>query len=344
MDEKYLKQKQDEEPDFQQLKVYITKGWPKINKIPEQLKRYHKYANKLKIEKNLLVYEDRIIIPKTLRRKSLEAIHKGHQGINKCLGRARETIWWPGIRSHIIEIIQNCEICQKDKNPNTEPMITSTIPKRPYERITEDNLTATSFDSLQRSTDSNGQPVAPNTNGQAESAVKIVKKVFRLNEDPHMALLIYRNSPLKCGQSPAELLFGRKLRDCLPILESKLKPKSPNHNEVKQKFEIEKEKQRKQYNRRHRVKSNEPLKVGERVWITNMKREGVVKEKTMEPRSYMVETEKGDIRRNRKHLMKLPNEEVIKQEVKEEIQDLGELGRGKRIKKLPKRYEDFIVG
>ena len=91
-------------------------------------------------------------------------------------------------------------------------------------------------------------PEYQQSNGQAESAVKIVKKIFKLNNDPYLALLTYRNTPLSCGVSPAQLLFGRRLRDRLPRCDSKLKPRTPNHSEVRKSFMIDKEKQKMQYN------------------------------------------------------------------------------------------------
>nr|XP_022902064.1 uncharacterized protein LOC111414845 [Onthophagus taurus] len=152
-------------------------------------------------------------------------------------------------------------------------------------------------------------PEYQQANGQAESAVKILKKIFRKNKDTHLALLIYRNTPLKCGFSPAHLLFCRRLREKVPTLKSKLDPKVPNHNKLRKEFEAEREKQKEQYNRRHRVRTNTHLEIGERVWIVNMQREGIVKEATTEPRSYIVETEREDIRRNRKHLQPLPTQD-----------------------------------
>jgi transposase InsO family protein len=60
-------------------------------------------------------------------------------------------------------------------------------------------------------------PQYPQSNGQAESAVKLLKKILKKNDDPYLALLSYRNTSLSCGASPTQLLFGRALRDRLPI-------------------------------------------------------------------------------------------------------------------------------
>ena len=64
------------------------------------------------------------------------------------------------------------------------------------------------------------------SNGRAEVAVKTVKRALRdnvgedgrLNRDTFArALLLLRNTPdRETGRSPAELLFGRRLRDALP--------------------------------------------------------------------------------------------------------------------------------
>ena len=59
-------------------------------------------------------------------------------------------------------------------------------------------------------------PYYPRSNGLAENAVKVVKRLLGKaadrGEDKYLALLAYRSSPLESGKSPAELLFGRTLR------------------------------------------------------------------------------------------------------------------------------------
>ena len=43
-----------------------------------------------------------------------------------------------------------------------------------------------------------------------QRAVQTMKSLFKKKNDPYMALLVYRTSPLENGASPAELLMGRK--------------------------------------------------------------------------------------------------------------------------------------
>ena len=49
------------------------------------------------------------------------------------------------------------------------------------------------------------------SNGKAESAVKIAKRLFKRSPDPYMALLEYRNTPtVGLGSSPAQRLLARR--------------------------------------------------------------------------------------------------------------------------------------
>jgi transposase InsO family protein len=68
----------------------------------------------------------------------------------------------------------------------------------------------------------NSSPTYPQSNGFIEAMVKVVKnlmiKAIESGEDPHIALLIYRTTPLRPGlASPADLMRDRRWRDLLPI-------------------------------------------------------------------------------------------------------------------------------
>ena len=76
----------------------------------------------------------------------------------------------------------------------------------------------------------------PRANKRAEVALKSAKRPVISNLGPGgslnldqfaRALLVHRNNPdPKTGTSPAQVIFGRKLRDHLPALVDRLKPRA----------------------------------------------------------------------------------------------------------------------
>ena len=73
-------------------------------------------------------------------------------------------------------------------------------------------------------------PRYPKSNGKAESAVKVAKKLFKKaikdGKDPWSALLDYRNTPTEgMKSSPAHRLMSRRTRTLLPTATGLLHPK-----------------------------------------------------------------------------------------------------------------------
>lgn len=359
------------------IKEYVLNGWPEKQSFNKDALLYYKYRNEISLNQGLLCYKDRIIIPPELRKTVLQHIHTGHQGISKSKLRAREALWWPGINTHIEDLIQNCEVCLKNKNNETEPLLPTKTPTLPWSEIAADlfhfkgftflaiqdfyskfpevvKLNKTTSESIitefkkvfarygipsvvrsdngpqfnnssfkQFATNYNfkhvtSSPTYPQSNGMAERAVQLIKKILAKSEDPYLGLLAYRNTPLTSGASPAQLLMGRRLRDNLPTSNEYLKPNQPDHEVVHTRMMEETEKQKANFDNRHKARTLRPLTEGEEVWVTNMQRCGTVVSTTTEPRSYIIGTEAGEVRRNRKHLQPLPatepknkNHEVI---------------------------------
>lgn len=144
------------------------------------------------------------------------------------------------------------------------------------------------------------------SNGEAERHVQTVKRLLKKAEDPYLALLAYRATPMANGYSPAQLLMGRRLRTPVPQLPSLLIPNLPNKTAVETRERERRIKDTTVYNRRHRVRELPQLSPGQPVWITDTKSEGTVISSHSTPRSYVVESPSGAIRRNRHHLLPLP--------------------------------------
>ncbi len=152
-------------------------------------------------------------------------------------------------------------------------------------------------------------PRFPQSNGQVERFVKTMKAMMSKSEDPYLALLSYRSTPLPwCSLSPAELCMGRKIRTTIPQSNQLLIPKWPYLQEFRQKNKVFKQKQVDNYNKRHRVQVHSPLPITTQVWITSEDQpvEGRVVELADTPRSYVIETPTGQVQRNRHHLNTVP--------------------------------------
>ena len=68
-------------------------------------------------------------------------------------------------------------------------------------------------------------PKFPQSNGQAERAVQMIKNLLKKSDDLYTSLLSYRATPLSwCDLSPAELSMGRRLRTSVPLTDKMLRP------------------------------------------------------------------------------------------------------------------------
>ncbi len=140
--------------------------------------------------------------------------------------------------------------------------------------------------------------------------MKTVKEILR-QDDIFLALLSYRSTPIPdLGASPAELAMGRKLRTTMPSLPSTLQPRVISHKEVRERDAVMKRRQKEDYDRRHGVQPLPELSPGDPVLIKTdgekgWKLPGEVVRKCA-PRSFLVQTPRGHLRRNRRHLKQIP--------------------------------------
>jgi hypothetical protein len=152
-------------------------------------------------------------------------------------------------------------------------------------------------------------PYHSQSNGKAESAVKIAKKLIKKTtkeeSDLYLAILDWRNTPDEAGYSPAQKLMSRRTRTLLPITEILLKPKVVTG--VTENIKSRKQKAKKTYDKS--AKDLPELSIGELVRVqphhNDPKQEWEIAEckAKVGPRSYIVETEDGRLyRRNRKFL------------------------------------------
>ena len=87
---------------------------------------------------NLLLCNDRILVPKLARRGILEKLHGSHCGITKTYNNAKQLYFWPAMKSDIKNFVSSCEECiALLPSQSLEPKIVTTA-SRPFEAVSID--------------------------------------------------------------------------------------------------------------------------------------------------------------------------------------------------------------
>ena len=77
------------------LSHYINTGFPCDKKnLLTDLHEFWPHKETLSVESGLITFGNRIIVPKEMRPEMLQYIHEGHQGKERCLLQARNTVFW----------------------------------------------------------------------------------------------------------------------------------------------------------------------------------------------------------------------------------------------------------
>jgi hypothetical protein len=161
------------------------------------------------------------------------------------------------------------------------------------------------------------------SNGQAERMVQTVKNLIKKAKDPCYALLVYRATPIEgIGYSPSQLLMGRMLNTKIPTSKEQLAPRLPDHEMVKGRLNQNQLIQKKYYDQG--TKEQPPLQVGEGVRVKLQTWQPAVVTQRLEPRSYVVKTEKGSVLRRNSEVIK-SSREVNPQEILNKRHTSGDL-------------------
>ena len=89
------------------LRCYINTGFPCDKKnLPTDLHEFWPHRETLSVESGLITCGNRIIVPREMQPEMLQYIHEGHQGKERCLLQARNTVFWPKMTYDVQELIE----------------------------------------------------------------------------------------------------------------------------------------------------------------------------------------------------------------------------------------------
>ncbi|XP_014673999.1 PREDICTED: uncharacterized protein K02A2.6-like [Priapulus caudatus] len=128
------------ERDLSVLKSIVFEGWPK-NKdtVPGDIKHYFSLRDHFSVHNRIILKGDRVVILNSLKREMMDQLHSSHVGIECCLRRARECLYWPAINSKIRDFIAACEICNSmPRKQQKETLVPHDVPEQPWATVRTD--------------------------------------------------------------------------------------------------------------------------------------------------------------------------------------------------------------
>ncbi|XP_068695963.1 uncharacterized protein [Montipora foliosa] len=327
----------------------IEQGTPNLALNNRSLAPLWPICESVYAQEGVLLYQDRVVVPSSLRSHVLQNLHAAHQGTSMMEQRARAIVYWPGMSSDIRNIRDGCADCNRNAPTQAAtPPLPTTPPSTPFEAMFADFFTyggrhylvigdrlsgwvevfgspagttlagaaglirhlrsffATFGVPEELSSDSGPEFTAgcteaflrlwgvrhrvssahfPQSNGRAEVAVKSAKRLLMSNTGPTgsldhdrflCAMLQLRNTPdPDCNISPAQIIFGRPLRDTLSFVNWLEKFSNPNVRPLwRQAWAAKEEALRSRISRtteslKEHSRPLRPLVLGERVFLQN---------------------------------------------------------------------------
>lgn len=130
----------DKDTTLQEVLRFVRSGWPQGKReVSEQVKPYCAISDELTVYEGILFRRDRVVIPAEMRAETIQRKHGSHLGVNGCLRRARECVYWPGMAARVREFVSQCEICRSmDMKQQKEPLQPHSVPSRPWVKLGAD--------------------------------------------------------------------------------------------------------------------------------------------------------------------------------------------------------------
>ena len=153
------------------------------------LRPYWEAKARLSVIDDLLLYDDRLVIPRYNRMEMLDKVHTGHLGITKCRMRPSQSVWWPGAHDSIAEMVLRCNTCAKHRPQQREPLLTASFPSRPWEKVGADLFELYGKRLIAIVDDySRWLEIKKVPNEISENIVQILKEVFSTHGIPDMLI------------------------------------------------------------------------------------------------------------------------------------------------------------
>uniref|UniRef100_A0AAQ4PPW8 Gypsy retrotransposon integrase-like protein 1 n=1 Tax=Gasterosteus aculeatus aculeatus TaxID=481459 RepID=A0AAQ4PPW8_GASAC len=130
----------EKDTTLQLLIKTMSQRWPKDkSQVPSEIRPYFSLQGELSHQDGIVFRGERAVIPDKLRSDIGSRLHSSHLGVEGCLRRARECVYWLGMNDQIKTYIAKCDICRSvDNKQHKETLMSHDVPSRPWAKVGTD--------------------------------------------------------------------------------------------------------------------------------------------------------------------------------------------------------------
>ena len=101
-----------EDSTLQTLIETILQGWPNDKtKTSSNIRPYCSFQDELSYQDGIVFRGERVVKPEVQRRDITSQLHSSHLGVEGCLRRGSECVYWPGMNEQVKAYIAKWDIC-----------------------------------------------------------------------------------------------------------------------------------------------------------------------------------------------------------------------------------------
>ncbi|KAF7262483.1 hypothetical protein EG68_00240 [Paragonimus skrjabini miyazakii] len=102
-----------DDEQMEKLEEQTRNGWPdNARKVSELIRPYSKVRDELTLENGLVCRGDHLVVSRAASKVTKQEIHRSHLGVRSCTKRAKDTVYWSGMISHIKYFVSTCTVCK----------------------------------------------------------------------------------------------------------------------------------------------------------------------------------------------------------------------------------------
>ena len=128
-----LAQETTTDASLSHLLKLVEQGVTNFDRTDPTLSNVWPICESVHSHEGVLLYQDRVVVPSSLRPQILKHLHAAHQGTSAMERRARAIVFWPGMSKEIRETREGCTDCNRNAPSQAATLpLPSSPPSTPF--------------------------------------------------------------------------------------------------------------------------------------------------------------------------------------------------------------------